>query len=282
MSVLGDIGAVQLGHRLAQLRERTGLKQAELARQLVWSQAVLSRIEAGERAISDDELQALLTAIGTQEAQELAAVLERVWKILPRPTLDHQDQHLLWEAEQRAVALNALSLMPHAHPAFQQRLKEYVGEICSKAELLIRRDHQIAFIGSIGIGKSTAICRATALEVPGRQGRQVPVLETGGGGITLCEVRLRVGPGHGVIVEPRTHDDIRADVTDFVEQLLQNNQESAEEEVAQAVPREIERAIRNMSGLQRKRSKDSDGSAWIRQRRSRRRTHPSGSSWLRC
>lgn len=238
------------------------MKQAELARQVAWSQAVLSRIEAGERAVADDELQALLAAIGTQEASELAATLERTWKHLPRPALDHPDQYLLWEAEQRAVSLAELSVVPHAHPAFQQRLKEYVEEICHRAELLLRREHRIAFIGNIGIGKSTAICRATALEVPGRQGRPVPVLEAGAGGVTLCEVHLGTGPGYGVIVVPRTHDDIRADVTDFVDQLLQANHtstESTDGETVQAVPREIERAIRNMAGLQRKRSKDAEG-----------------------
>ncbi|WP_190101131.1 helix-turn-helix domain-containing protein [Streptomyces griseoflavus] len=261
MSITRDVGAVQLGHRLAQLRERTGMKQAELARQVAWSQAVLSRIEAGERAVADDELQSLLAAIGTQEALELAATLERAWKHLPRPALDHPDQDLLWEAEQRAVSLVELSVAPHAHPAFQQRLKEYVDEICHRAERLLRRQHRIAFIGNIGIGKSTAICRASALEVPGRHGRPVPVLEAGAGGVTLCEVHLGTGPGYGVIVVPRTHDDIRADVTDFVDRLLQANHTSTEsiDDETVHVPREIERAIRNMAGLQRKKSRDAEG-----------------------
>ena len=32
-----------------QIRDRAGIKQAELARRVTWSQAVLSRIESGER-----------------------------------------------------------------------------------------------------------------------------------------------------------------------------------------------------------------------------------------
>lgn len=257
---MDDFGDAQVGHRLAQLRERTGLKQADLARRVTWSPAVLSRVEAGDRKISDDELDKLLTAIGTEEAAELADVLGRSWRLLPRPALDHPDQTLLWEAEQMMAELTAATEDPGARPAFQQRLKEYIDEIVRGAELLLRREHQIAFIGSIGIGKSTAICRATGLETIGLQGRPVPVLETGGGGVTLCEVHLSSGPGFGIIVEPRSHDDIRADVEDFVDQLRQTSGSAEDgEDETPAVPREIERAIRNMTGLAPRRFKGPDG-----------------------
>lgn len=256
---MDELGGVQLGHRLAQLRERTGMKQAELARRITWSPAVLSRVEAGERAISDEELTTLLGAIGTGEAADLAVILHRDWRYLSRPPLDHPDQHLLWRAEQMTSELQAAGTAPGTPAAFRIRLDEYVKEIRRLAEMLIRREHKIAFIGQIGIGKSTAICRATNLEVTGSQGRTVPVLETGGGGITLCEVHLGLGPGHGIIVEPRTHDDIRSDVEDFVDQLMHPRLSAADEDGSPAVPREIERAIRNMAGLTQKRTKGPDG-----------------------
>ncbi|MGW2114240.1 helix-turn-helix domain-containing protein [Streptomyces zhihengii] len=254
-----EVSDVQLGHRLAQLRERSGMRQAELARKVTWSPAVLSRIEAGERTLSDDELATLLKTIGTDEAADLAAVLDRTWRHLPRPTLDHPDQHLLWRAEQMATALEDAGNAPEAPAAFRTRLDEYVKEISRLAALLLRREHQIAFIGSIGIGKSTVICRATDLEIAGPHGRSVPVLETGGGGVTLCEVHLSRGPGHGIVVEPRPHDDIRSDVEDFVDQVLQSRPAGADEDGTPAVPREIERAIRNMAGLAPKRVKGADG-----------------------
>ncbi|ANQ73282.1 MULTISPECIES: helix-turn-helix transcriptional regulator [Rhodococcus] len=263
MSTINSIGAVQLGHRLTQLREQTGRKQGELAKQVTWSPAMLSRIEAGDRQISDEELSLLLAAIGTREATELAEALARDWSILPRPALDHSDQDLLWDAEQLADSLLQLAVTPSVRPAFERRLQEYIEEIREAAKLLLRREHGIAFIGSIGAGKSTAICRATGLEVEGQQGRPSPVLETGGGGITLCEVHLRVGPGYGIVVEPRTHDDIRVDVEDFVDQLLRAGQPDTKDEHAtdgfRAVPREIERAIRNMAGLNPTRTKGADG-----------------------
>jgi transcriptional regulator with XRE-family HTH domain len=258
MATIREVGDVELGHRLAQLRENAGAKQAEIARKITWSQAVLSRIEAGERSVSDDELETLLEAIGTEEAADLAEILTRDWQNLPRPALDHPDQEVLWRAEQMTARLVEARDVAGTPAAFQSRLDEYIKELSRLAELLLRREHQIAFVGSIGIGKSTAICRATSLEITGPQG-PVPVLETGGGGVTLCEVHLGRGPGYGIVVEPRTHDDIRSDVEDFADLFLQPTPSAAVDDTTAAVPREIDRAIRNMAGLAQKRSKGPDG-----------------------
>jgi transcriptional regulator with XRE-family HTH domain len=259
MSILGDVGAVQLGRRLAQLREQTGLEQDDLAVRIGWSQTLLAQVEAGERGLSDDELKILLKVIGTAEALELATVLERTWKHLPHPALDHPDRHLLWAAERLSATLEGLAAAVDVRAALHQRLKEYLDEIHRLAQHIIRRKHQIAFIGSIGIGKSTAICRATGLEMIGLGPLPVAVLATGGGGITLCEVQLSEGPGYGVIIEPCSHDEIREHVTDFVDQLVQDQSSVETDEAARGVPQEIERAIRNMAGLTRKKSRDADG-----------------------
>ncbi|MFC8528689.1 helix-turn-helix domain-containing protein [Nocardia sp. NPDC057227] len=263
MTAIEEVGSVQLGRRLTQLREQAGWKQADLAKQVTWSATMLSRIESGDRTVSEDELNALLAAIGTDDANLLAEALGRTWSILPRPALNHSDQNLLWEADQVASSLSELTIQPNIRPAFERRLREYVEEIRNTAALLLRRQHDIAFIGSIGIGKSTALCKATALEVFTPLGIAQPVLETGAGGITLCEVHLRIGPGFGVVVEPRTHDDIRVDVEDFADQLISTRGKGTEGnekvEFRQAVPREIERAIRNMTALQTTRTKGADG-----------------------
>jgi transcriptional regulator with XRE-family HTH domain len=118
-----DVGDAEVGHRLAQLREQVGLKQAELARKVTWSPAVLSRVEAGDRAVSDDELSMLLAAIGTDDAAELAAVLARNWQHLPRPPLDHPDHQLLWRAEEMVAGLITAGSGADAHPAFLARLQ---------------------------------------------------------------------------------------------------------------------------------------------------------------
>ncbi|MDR5812078.1 helix-turn-helix transcriptional regulator [Caballeronia sp. LZ033] len=253
-----------IGHYLAQLRDQAGLKQAELARRVTWSPAVLSRVESGERELNGDELDEVLRAIGTDDALKLGERLQRPWEVLPAPPLNHPDQDLLWEAERAAQQLRVLSAADDVSASFQRRLDEYLAELQYLASLVLKREHTVAFIGSIGIGKSTAICRMTGLEVHDDGTPVQPVLEAGAGGITVCEVHLNTGPQYGIVVEPCSDEEIRQHVTDFADHISHagippgtEETESAESE-GQGISREIERAIRNMSGL-RVRKEKSDG-----------------------
>ena len=263
MAVQENVSPIELGGHLMQIRDRAGIKQAELARRVTWSQAVLSRIESGERIVAPDELDQLLDAIDTPEAARLKASLNREWLILARPGLDHPDQDLLWSAEEVAQQLQALASRPDVKHAFERRLSAYVNELGAVAGLLLKREHQVAFIGSIGIGKSTAICRLAGLEVAATDSpHPAPVLEAGAGGITICEVHLRRGPGFGLIIEPRGEEEIRADVTDFAEYVRGADATTAVdegEEESQGISKEVERAIRNLANLKIKREKGADG-----------------------
>lgn len=258
-----NVTPIELGGYLMQIRDRAGIKQAELARRVTWSQAVLSRIESGERIVAPEELVQLLDAIDTPEAEKLKAALNRQWTVLGRPGLDHPDQDLLWSAEEVAQQLQALAGQPDVKHAFERRLSAYVDELGAVAALLLKREHQVAFIGSIGIGKSTAICRLAGLEVAAPDGpHPSPVLEAGAGGITICEVHLRRGPGFGLIVEPRGDEEIRADVTDFAEYVRGADASGLDgegEEDSQGISKEVERAIRNLANLKIKREKGADG-----------------------
>jgi transcriptional regulator with XRE-family HTH domain len=264
MNETKDFGQVEIGHYLTLLREQADIKQAELANKITWSPSVLSRVEKGERALAPDELQIILDAIGTNEARHLSEVIQRQWSILPRPSLDHPDKDLLWEAEKVAAQLSELRDKPHIRRAFESRLTEYIDELKHSAGLLLKRDHHLAFIGSIGIGKSTAICRVTGLEVEGRDsGIPVPVLEAGAGGITICEVHLRTGPSYGLLIEPQGNEEIRSFVGDFVEHILKSDAAASDDgqglgDDSQGISKEIERAIRNMSGLRIRREKGPD------------------------
>lgn len=263
MSLSSEISAIELGSYLSRVRERAGVKQAELARRVTWSQAVVSRIESGERVVAADELNQLLEAIGTPEAEQIKVVLGRQWSVIQRPGLDHSDQELLWSAEEVAQQLRSLALRPDVKHAFERRLSAYVQELSTTAGLLLKREHQVAFIGSIGIGKSTAICRLVGLEVTVSDSpNPAPVLEAGAGGITICEVHLRRGPGYGLIIEPRSDEEIRADVTDFAEYVRGADVLSADGEgegESLGISKEVERAIRNLAGLRVRREKGADG-----------------------
>lgn len=256
------VNPAEIGRHLFQVRERSGLKQGELAKRVSLSSAVLSRIESGERPASLQEVLDILAQIDSPEAAELALSLDRKWTELERPPLDHPDQGLLWEAEQLAKELVTLRNKPDTPHAFERRLTDYIEEMRRSAALLLKRDHNIAVIGSIGVGKSTAICRLTNLITTKEDGTQVPVLEVGGGGITVCEVHLRAGPAYGVIIEPRTEDEIRQDVADLVDHILKtsgNDEEPASTGDAQGISKEVMRALRNMASLAVQRPKGPDG-----------------------
>ena len=227
----------------------------------------MSRVESGERSLSDDELGIILRGIGTPAANKVKDLLARQWERLPEPSLDDPDSDLMWEAEQTAQQIHALAERPDVKQFFERRLVRYEAEISSATQRVMNKRYRAAFIGTIAVGKSTAICRAEGLELPSSKGMPKAVLETGAGGITICEVHLRRGPGYGLIIEPCTEDEIRHHVTDFANFLLNPPQpvQSADEEDGESgspgISREVERAVRNMTGLRRKRAeKKPDGS----------------------
>lgn len=265
MYAVTEITQQEVGRRLAQVREAAKIKQVELARKITMSPAVLSRIESGERPLAAEELRTVMEAIGTPEALQLLKALAREWQEIRRPPLDHADQDLLWDAEQICRKLVELKNHPEVRHAFERRLTEYIDDIKDTANLLLRREHDIAFIGSRGIGKTTSICKVTGLEVPGSDGGPaVPVLEAGGGGVTICDVYLRSGHGYGLLIEPCSDDDIREYVTDFAEHILKGNTIESEEDEEkqddpQGIAQEIARAVRNLAALKVRREKGSDG-----------------------
>ena len=265
MSAVAEISQQEVGRRLTQVREAAGIKQAELARKITWSPAVLSRVESGERPLAAEELKTVMEAIGTPEAVQLSKALSREWREIQRPPLDHADQDLLWDAELICRDLVALRNHPDVRHAFERRLTEYIDDIKQSAALLLRREHDIAVIGPRGIGKSTGICKVTDLEVPGPDGGPaIPVLEAGGGGVTICDVYLRSGHGYGLLIEPCSDDEIRAYVTDFAEHILKGNtieseEDEEKEEDAQGIAQEIARAVRNLASLKVRREKGPGG-----------------------
>lgn len=248
-----------IGRHIAELRERAGLKQNELAKKLAWSAAVLSRVESGERTLSEDELGMILSSIGTPEALKTRELIGRSWVVLPEPELSDPDVDLLWDAEQTAQQIHALAESPDVKQFFERRLVRYEGELASAAKRVMDRRFRAVFVGTIAVGKSTAICRVEDLEIPTQKGMPKAVLETGAGGITICEVHIRRGPGYGLMIDPCAEEEIRQYVLDFANFLMNSPQSASggEQDESDAgspgISREVERALRNMTGLRRKR-----------------------------
>ena len=112
----------------------------------------------------------------------------------------------------------------------------------------------MVFSGAIAAGKSTAICRVEALEIAGSKAMPMSVLEAGGGGVTICEVHVRRGPQHGIVIEPCSEEEVRRHVLDFARTLLDPAQmppdaDGGETNSSPGISREIDRALRNMAKL---------------------------------
>jgi len=254
-----------IGPFLARIRENAGLSQAQLAKEVTFSTATLSRIESGEKFATDDEMTEMLNAIGTDEAKDLGSFVKQNWDELARPPFDHPNRQALWEANSALRKLAILRQDKDLKAVFLRQIDLYDSELRRIAIFLNSREHQVAFIGSIGVGKSTAICKLTGLLKLGEEklDRQI-VLETGAGGITLCEVHISQGPRYGLRVIPRVEDSIRRDVEDFCDYLMastrqpSNGQTSSDEEDGDplGISKEVVRAIRNMADLTEKRREE--------------------------
>ena len=254
--------SVEMGRYLAHIREKAGIKQNELARRVDWSPAFLSRAESGDRPLSDSELHTILDAIGTPEALRLKDTADRVWQKLTRPAMGHPDEQILWRAEHAIRRIDELGESPEVTHLFAKRLAEFRFALKDVAALVAKTEYNIAFIGKIGVGKSTAICRIAGLEVA-VGGKVEPVLEVGGGGTTVCEVRIMQGDGYNLHIEPMDSDEFHREVLEFARYLAraqgpEQEREDGDRDV-QGTSTEIVRVIRNMSELVTSRRRLPDG-----------------------
>ncbi|MGH7493152.1 MAG: helix-turn-helix domain-containing protein, partial [bacterium] len=253
---------ISIGKYLAELRDAAGLTQAELAQKVTVSPARISRIESGTVDLTEDEMAQLLKAIGTDEADALRVYLDQQWNELERPPFGHPNREVLWLANDLLGKLRKLMADPELKSVFVRHIEIYESELRSLAASLQLTAHNAAFVGSIGIGKTTAICMLSDLLLSdeGPLNKQM-VLEVGAGGTTICETQIKKGPQFGLIIEPRSREALEYDVADFAEYLLRVTKtgpisSGGDIEEGPSITKEINRAIRNMSGLAETKTKD--------------------------
>ena len=252
----------EVGRHLIRLRNEAGVTQKEVAEKASIYPGVLSRIETGERSVTDDEMQRIIAALDTQNARSFSEALTRAWNYLQRPPIGHPDDGLLWESELCLTRISdlrrELGLGNNGADPFHVRLRLAEEQIKRSAALVRNLEHTIAFVGDIGVGKTTALCALLGLRVsrtPG--GRVVEVLEVGTGRTTVCEVQLVQGPAYGLVVECLTDEEVEREVfefSDFLKRATENvEHEGRDDGEASGEPtffgttKEIARCIRNMS-----------------------------------
>jgi transcriptional regulator with XRE-family HTH domain len=221
-------------------REKAGVSQAGLASELSVNASVVSRLEASEHA--DGKMaERYLTALKSDLANEIVSFFSDRWRHIERPDFLHPDRSIMWDAERALQRLEAFEKSSQFDAILHDPLTKLRNRIISEVDFIRQREHGIAFIGEIGVGKTTALSFVTNLITKdGEQPRSI--FPTGSGRTTVCEVAIKIAPAFGIAVDCLTEDQIRRLVTDLINGLKFGKN---------GLPSELERVIRSMADLRR-------------------------------
>lgn len=257
-----DIGAT-----LAKLRQGAQLTQLEIAQKVRVDQSRISRIEKGDVMPSTTEVRCFLKTIATTEAQNYLRFLEKEWKFISRPSPDNPEFAALWSGERQIERLHAFEQAHNLPMPLRAEIDMHRQSISRAADFLGDLNHDVSFVGDIGVGKTTALCFVANLLMPGPGAALDKVaLETGGGGTTVCEVQVKKGPAFGIVVQPQPEAEIYTTVGELCAGLSVRNEGDSEgpAEIKKGVSRELDRALRNMAGLARTTERTADGKRVVR------------------
>lgn len=240
------------GAILAELRGASGLTQRQVAERMSANQTRVSRIEAGDGDAAD--IAAYLTAVGTPEAGALAELLALEWAHLPRPSFRHPDLDALVAVERGLGRVREFlddGQVPTVLAGQAQLLDRRLEE---SGRYLLSLDHEVVYVGEIGVGKTTAACRQAGLVLDGATASDLKgmLLDTGGGRTTLCDVRVETGERFALTVEPASDEETYKLVGEVCKGVFEKlSGETSPSTVEFRPAEEVERALRNMAGLPR-------------------------------
>ena len=243
-----------IGTAVAEAREEAGVTQKEMAQRLKVHQSQISRLEGGDGKGESKDFERYLQALGSERALKLARILKVEWRHLSCPSLKHPNLEVLVEIEEALQRLQdfresqSMPLLAGQTDLLFRRLVEF-------AEFLVSLDHKVAYIGDIGVGKTTALCRQAGLatDLDSASSLKGMMLDTGGGRTTLCEVCVQQGNGFAIDVEALPDEEVYRLVAELGRSIhvKDGGDGSARPKVDYRPPEEIERALRNMAGLTR-------------------------------
>lgn len=225
---------------LRMARDDSKIRQADLAASLGISPSVLSRLETSESA--DAKMaKRYLDALGTPLGKEIVEFFARKWLHLDRPDFRHPEREAIWAAEQALQTLEAFEKSDDFDQILQNPLTNLRKRLSNDVDFIRHTEHGIAFMGEIGVGKTTALSFVTNLLVPDGE-KKTSVFPTGSGRTTVCEVAIKIAPAFGIAVDSLDEDEIRMLVSDLVNGVASG---------MGGLPSELDRVIRNMADVRR-------------------------------
>jgi len=134
-------------------------------------------------------------------------------------------------------------------------LKSKLERLDEIEKILSIEKYKIAFIGTIGQGKTTAICHLFNLisdfnvsKTIANKSRNVietkELLSTGGGKTTICEVIIKAAEKTYIEIEPYAVDEMENLIFDFCESIANKDNPNPDKRII--ISKEVERAIRNI------------------------------------
>lgn len=244
--------SIGTGTILAELRNASGLTQRQIAERMSANQTRVSRIEAGDGDEAD--VAAYLAAVGTPEADTFTELLKQKWGHLPKPSLRHPDLETLVAVECGLGRVRAFlddGQVPTVLAGQAQLLDRRLEDA---GRYLLSLDHEVVYVGEIGVGKTTAACRQAGLVIDEATAADLKgmLLDTGGGRTTLCDVRVETGERFALTVEPVNDEEIYKLVAEVCKGVYERLSGDTSPSVVEFKPaEEVERALRNMAGLPR-------------------------------
>lgn len=226
---------------LKHVRETEKLSQASLAAKMKTVASVLSKLEKVEEA-EPEIAERYLTAIGSPLAAEVLEFYGRDWQHGAPPSYLHPDREVLWVVDKALSDLAEFEKGPKNDPILRGPIDLLRTELNNTANYLRKRDHVVAWVGDIGVGKTTALAHAVGLLVGDGRGQRKPAFPVGSGRTTVCETAIRVAPTFGIAVDALDDDEVIRLTRDLVASV-------APGAVGVGVPSEVARVLRNMSGM---------------------------------
>lgn len=227
---------------LKYVRESAKLSQANLAGRMQTVASVLSKLEKAEEA--EPEIgERYLSAVGTALASEVLEFYNRDWRHNSPPSYLHPNREVLWSVDKGLSELSDFELSERGRdPILKGPIDLLRAELNTAANYLQRRDHVVAWVGDIGVGKTTALAHAVGLLIGDGRSQRRPAFPVGAGRTTVCEMAIRVAPTFGIAVDAIDDDQVMRLTRDLVGSVAPGAS-------GVGVPAEVGRLLRNMAGM---------------------------------
>ena len=139
-----------------------------------------------------------------------------------------------------------------------KRLSENKKGILTLRDAIERKNFSAAFIGKIGAGKTSAICKVSGLQQTSQESEVTDILKTGAGRTTVCEVAIEFSQRYSIKIEPLPEEEVRRLVRNFAEFIWakSNKKVTEDDEGGNLLSEELTRCIRNMLGLTKEKKKE--------------------------